>query len=386
MKKTTVILAVLTIFPNLVRADLIPSIPGPDDQGGMVMPMVTIRNADDFNNPTRGEIVIDFNPATVPVLRSLPELSAGSWFAETAAWRADLSSPEGVGGTPMANAGNGDRFNSQHGFMFMAMPMMGSAHIPEGKSLAIRLTGLSSSEMRAFNYLNSQNRWDPIFGQPDSQVLWSGSMWHNVFTLPAAAPAGFYTASFEIFIVNRAFTPGTGFADYTPEAAQAERDPNFSSATVEYSFEVLGAEGVTFAGWLAKNLTVDELAQAERTDPAGDPGGYGIPNLLRYAFDLDARNPARTGLPKAGLASTEEGGETHLTIGFQRPVNALDLEYRIQRTADLAEWETGSGEWVMEVEALEGGISESLIIRDPEPMAETGQRFLRVWVELKEAN
>lgn len=350
------------------------------------MPMVTIRNADDFNNPTRGEISIDFNPPTVPVLRSLQELSAGSWFAETAAWRNDLGSPEGVGGTPTAHAGNGDRFNSQHGFMFMAMPMMRAANLPEGKSLAIRLTGVSSAEMRAFNHVNSQNRWDPIFEETDAQVLWSGSMWHNFFTLPATAPAGTYTASFEVLIANRPFTPGTGFADYTPEARQAERDLNFASATVQYSFEVAGLRGITFAGWLEENLTGEELTQPERTDPAGDPGGYGIPNLLRYAFALDARHPARAGLPGAGLAVQGGNGAAHLTVGFSRPVNSLDLDYRIQGSGDLEVWEALAGELAKEVVAGEDGLSEHLTARDPEPIPETGRRFLRVLVELNGAN
>jgi hypothetical protein len=219
-----------------VQADLITSIPGPDDQGGMKMPMVTITGADDNSNPTTGHISISFNPGATPILSTLEEWSPGSWFADSAGWRQDLGSPAGVGGTPGANAGSGDLFNNQYGFMFMADPMMGTAYVPSGKSLAIRLTAVSSPLLESFNYVNSQNRWDPVFTSLGSKVLWSGSMWHNYFTLPSGAPAGTYSATFEVFIANQAFVSGSGFADYSASALAAAQDPGFTPASVIYTW------------------------------------------------------------------------------------------------------------------------------------------------------
>lgn len=221
---------------------VITSVPGPDAQGGMIMPMVTIINTDNATNPTEGDISISFNPSSVPVLRSLSEWSPGNWFAETAAWRADLSPPVGVGGTPLANAGNGDLFNNQYGFMFMSMPMEGMANIPSGKSLAIRLLSVSSGDLGIFNYRNDINLWDPVLGGIGSQVLWNGSMWHGYFTLPADAAAGTYTAEFEVFIADTTFTSG-GWVDYTPAALAAAQDPNFTAATVSYEFTVIPEPG-----------------------------------------------------------------------------------------------------------------------------------------------
>lgn len=221
-------------------AQLITSIPGPDDQGGMIMPMVTISaSSGTGSNPTAGVINLSFSPASVPRLQSLEQWSPGTWFADTAAWRPDLGSPAGTGGTPAENAGNGDLFNNQYGFTFMGNGSMMMAYVPAGKSLAIKLLSVSSPLLESYNYGSSANRWDQVFATTDSQVLWSGSMWHNYFTLPGDALAGTYTASFEIFIANQAFTAGTGFADYSASALAAAKDPNFTAATVNYSWSVV---------------------------------------------------------------------------------------------------------------------------------------------------
>ena len=82
----------------------ISAIPSPMAQGGMIMPTFSIINADNFGNPTTGQLSVSFSPS-VPQMQSLEQWSPGSWFATGATWRADLGSPAGVGGTPAANAG-----------------------------------------------------------------------------------------------------------------------------------------------------------------------------------------------------------------------------------------------------------------------------------------
>ncbi len=204
------------------------------------MPMVTI--ADTSGNPSdpaTGRIKINFNPGVTPILKSTEEWSPGSWYADTAAWRADLGSPSGVGGTPAANAGAGDLFNNRFGFMSMADGSEMMAYVPTGNSLAIRLDSFSSPLMESFNYSSSANRWDQVFGSAAAQVLWNGSMWHNYFTLPADAQAGNYSATFEIFLADTKFSGGTGFAQYDADALAATRNTNFDSAFVTYNWVVV---------------------------------------------------------------------------------------------------------------------------------------------------
>lgn len=240
MKATPVLGFLSLIFATSAPAALITSLPGPDDQGGMIMPMVTITaTSGPASNPTGGSVNISFSPTSVPVLKTTQEWSPGNWYADTAAWKDDLGSAAGVGGTPPDSAGNGDRFNNQYGFMFMSMSTMMAANVPSGNALAIRLDAISSNAMKSFNYSMAANRWDPVFNGANPQVLWNGTMWHNYFTLPANAPAGDYTARFEVFVANETFTGGTGFAQYDTAALNATRNNNFTPAFVTYQFTVV---------------------------------------------------------------------------------------------------------------------------------------------------
>lgn len=241
MKKIITLCAVTIISGALPsHASLITGVPTAQDQGaGMLMPMVMITNADNNMNPTSGTLALNFNPLSTPILSTLETWSPGNWFAETATWRADIGSPAGIGGTPPANAGNGRLFNSQYGFTFSSNPMMGMANKPSGKSLAIKLTALSSPLMTSYNYGELSNRWDQVFSSIGSQVLWDGSMWHNYFTMPANTAAGTYTASFEVFISNTPFTGTTGSAQYDAGALAATADPNFVPTTINYTWTVV---------------------------------------------------------------------------------------------------------------------------------------------------
>jgi hypothetical protein len=206
----------------------------------MIMPMVTISaSAGTGSNPTAGAVNISFNPTSIPVLRSTQDWSPGDWYEDTAAWKNDLGSPAGVGGTPVESAGSGALFNNQYGFMFMSMGNMMMAAVPTGNSLAIRLDSVSSTLMESFNYGNASNRWDQVFDGVNSQVLWNGSMWHNYFTLPSNAAPGDYSAVFEVFVANTPFTGTTGFAQYDAAAFAATKNTNFTSAFVTYNWTVI---------------------------------------------------------------------------------------------------------------------------------------------------
>ena len=219
----------------------ISAIPSPMAQGGMIMPTFSIINADNFGNPTTGQLSVSFSPS-VPQMQSLEQWSPGSWFATGATWRADLGSPAGVGGTPAANAGAGDLFSSRYGFQFTADGTT-TAFVPAGKSLGIRLTSVSSPLLESYNYDAGLNLWDPIFTATSptsgSQVLWDGTMWHNLFVLPTAAPGGTYTADFEVSVANTAFTSTTtGKAQYDAAALTATADASFTPASVTYTWDV----------------------------------------------------------------------------------------------------------------------------------------------------
>ncbi|MFZ4775593.1 MAG: PEP-CTERM sorting domain-containing protein [Terrimicrobiaceae bacterium] len=216
MKKSLLFaLCLVALLPAGSRAVTLTSIPGPDDQGGMIMPMVGISG----NSLT----LMFMPPMNKPDLLSLNEWSFGDDFSPTAAWYSKLNPAPG---------GAAALFNNQYGFMW-------SGTVPVGKALGIRLLSRSSSDMESWNYVNSQNLFDEVFANVGDQVLWNGNMWHNYFTLPNNAPAGSYTASLEVFIADATFTAGTGWADYTPGAMSAAQDMSYSTVTVNYAWDVV---------------------------------------------------------------------------------------------------------------------------------------------------
>jgi hypothetical protein len=202
------------------KAETLTSIPGPDDQGGMIMPMISLMGTN---------LTLSFNPSITPLLQSLSTWAPGDTFSPTAAWY-DLLDP---------SAGEGALFNNQYGFMFMANPMMGMDNIPTGKSLAIRLLSDSSDLLQSWNYVKNLNLFDEVFTGSGNQVLWRGNMWHNYFTLPRNVEAGTYTASFQVFIANTTFASGTGFVDYSAPALNATMDTSYNPVTVNYTWEVV---------------------------------------------------------------------------------------------------------------------------------------------------
>lgn len=213
MKKLLLILSLAALTAPL-RSAVLTAVPGPDDQGGMVMPMVTLSGI------TLG---LMFNPpAQAPRLAGLTYWSPGDAFDPSAAWFARLDSTGGAG----------DLFNNQYGFTFMGS-------IPGGRSLGLRLVSTSSPQLRFWNYGNAANRFDEVFTSVGSQVLWTGSMWHNYVTLPVGAAPGTYSATFEAFIANGTFTSGTGFVDYSPGALSATVDSAYAPVQINYTWQVV---------------------------------------------------------------------------------------------------------------------------------------------------
>jgi len=223
MKKLSALLAIFFAAQavSTLHATVLTSIPGPDDQGalqgdgtiGMIMPMVSVSG---------NSISLMFMPAYSPQLASLQFWEPGDTFEPTASWYG-LLDPIG---------GEGALFNNQYGFMLMGPK-------PETGSLAIRMTAVSNPDLQSWNYGNSANRFDEVFADVGSQVLWDGGMWHNYFTLPANAAPGDYSATFEIFVANATFTAGTGFVDYSTVAQNATRDINYNSVTFTYEWTVV---------------------------------------------------------------------------------------------------------------------------------------------------
>ena len=94
-----------------------------------------------------------------------------------------------------------------------------------------------------------------------------------------------------------------------------------------------GSDGLTYAAWAA-------AFPGTANNPAGDPDGDGINNLLEYALGGNPDTPGRGILPQSGVQALTVNGvaANYLTISFNRLSDADDLTYHVEFSSDLVTW------------------------------------------------
>lgn len=213
---------------GLVHAMVLTTLPGPDDQGGMIMPMVYF-DGQKFSvsglTDTNGNVI----GSTIAQLAPLTYWSPGNTLSTTSPWYGLL---DPVGGQGLA-------FGNRYGYMMDPS----SEFLPTGNSIGIRLVS-STSGISFYNYrsgLSGTALFDQVFlfnpAQGHDYVLWNGSMWH--FYAAVDSP-GTYSATFEIFMANTTFHSGTGFVDYSTVALE---DTNYESALLNLTWVVVPEPG-----------------------------------------------------------------------------------------------------------------------------------------------
>jgi hypothetical protein len=106
-----------------------------------------------------------------------------------------------------------------------------------------------------------------------------------------------------------------------------------------------------------------------------DPGGTGIPNLLRYGFGL---NPAAPQINAAALLPQPELLDGHLALRFHRTPAATDLEYRVEISEDMRNWREAGPEVEDLTFTQTPGDPSAALYRVTQPAAQSPVRYLRV--------
>lgn len=135
-----------------------------------------------------------------------------------------------------------------------------------------------------------------------------------------------------------------------------------------------GEEPSGFAAWAG-------VLPPELRGESDDPGGPGIPNLLRYAFDMDPLQPDRADLPTLAREVDGEGAQAqeYLVISFRRRKQTSDLSYALEAADKPGHWTSLSSP--AEITDDGNGETETVTFRDSEPTDNRQSRFLRVRVE-----
>ena len=143
--------------------------------------------------------------------------------------------------------------------------------------------------------------------------------------------------------------------------------PALSVSTIE----IIGKQTTdTYAAWMAANFSLPDQGNAAVSGLTADPDSVGIPNLMRYAFNLPARGPVST---PGGPRMVSTGGQDHFAVEFSRRAAAQDLSYLVQASSDLVHWTP--------LATIPPGEPSTITTLDTEPVTAGTYRFLRVQVQ-----
>jgi len=149
-----------------------------------------------------------------------------------------------------------------------------------------------------------------------------------------------------------------------------------AGTAVTNSFSLI-IQGMTFQRWQNDNFTPEELADPAISGATADPDGDGLPNLLEYALHRQPKSPDAAGVTVASVM--EHDGQRYLTLTYRRRIGLADLTFAPEASSDLTAW--NSAECIVVSVTDDGnGLTETVVVRDTYPMAETPKRFMRLRV------
>jgi hypothetical protein len=90
-----------------------------------------------------------------------------------------------------------------------------------------------------------------------------------------------------------------------------------------------------------------------------------VPNLLKYAFGLDAHSMDLTALPVTSIETDPENSESYLTLRYHRLLVPGPLQYQVQASSNLFDWTATLADFVELPPATPdpGGLTETVTVR-----------------------
>ena len=141
------------------------------------------------------------------------------------------------------------------------------------------------------------------------------------------------------------------------------------------SIEAAIPDSSLYSGWQTNyNLS------GVNTEPTADSDGDGIPQLLEFAFGGDPNKNDCTILPTQQFVTDRK--DSYLELQVIRPIGIQGIAYTPQTTSDLNNWPSdATGIDTISPTAVDNGNgTETLTFRRSQPLADTGQAFIRVLV------
>jgi hypothetical protein len=121
-----------------------------------------------------------------------------------------------------------------------------------------------------------------------------------------------------------------------------------------------------YGAWQSREFPASNIVNMDETGDTADPAGDGIPNLIKYALNLDPLSNGTAGLPVEGMVTTGSG--TYLSLTYTQVIAATDITYTVQVSTDLQNWFSGPGYTsTLSVTPNGDGVTESVSVQAATP-------------------
>jgi hypothetical protein len=148
--------------------------------------------------------------------------------------------------------------------------------------------------------------------------------------------------------------------------------------STNFSFTTLSNATVTILdrpinAWRRANFTSAELADSQVSGDLADPDQDSLSNLMEYAMGLPPKDGTSADRPYVRI----EAG--YLTLTYTRSKSATDVAIVLEQSADLLNWQSGSG-YVEQTSVVDEGAVQRITVRLIAPVNGTPLAYLRMKV------
>ncbi len=158
-------------------------------------------------------------------------------------------------------------------------------------------------------------------------------------------------------------------------------DYNYDYVLFRAQISVPPGNPPTFAAWQNEHFTAAQVVSGTVTGDAASPAGDGVPNLIKYAENLDPNVPTTSAFPAVG--TTTSGGSKYLTLSFRQATAPTDLTFTPQVNSGAlgtpSVWAAGG--MLLGTPVDNGDGTKTATYQDTVPMSTSApKRFMRLSV------
>ncbi|HEX4083866.1 MAG TPA: putative Ig domain-containing protein [Chthoniobacteraceae bacterium] len=135
-----------------------------------------------------------------------------------------------------------------------------------------------------------------------------------------------------------------------------------------------------YQAWESEMFASSNLAEPSISGDTADPAGDGIPNLMKYALNLNPFEQSVSGLPVESVITTGSGN--FLALTYTQVISATDITYTVQVSTDMVNWFSGAGYTDAPVAVDNAdGVTQTVTVQTAAPISgTTPQQFIRLQV------